>query len=153
MKRISFFVTAALVLACALSCKKSNSNPGNTGTMTDSSKSVLVKITLNPVPAANTGSFDGAISGLLPNLKDATWKVNGVTRSNEPTITFKQDDFQNGLLTLEATSNVNFTTFSFGATTLSNYPFTIHIEPTINGKITDSTTIRVTSTLTRTWNW
>jgi hypothetical protein len=147
---------AAVVFAFVLSCKKSSgggSNTGGGGTKPDTSKSVLVKITLNPLPTISTGTFNGAIDGLLPNLKEPTWKVNGTVRPDEGTIAFTPDDFQGGILTLEATSNVNMAALTIGGGASSTYPYTVHIEPTINGKIKDSVTIKVTGAFSRQWSW
>jgi hypothetical protein len=144
---------SAVVFAFVVSCKKGGGGPGTTPPKTDTSKSVLVKITLNPIPATSTGTFTGAIGGLLPNLKDPTWKVNGTVRPDEGTIGFTQDDFQGGILTLEATSNVNLASLTIGGGTTPSYPYTVHVEPTINGKIKDSVTIKVTGVLSRQWSW
>lgn len=147
MKRSSLVVIAALLTVGSISCKKSGSKntPPNT-----KSESVLIKITLTPVPGgAVKGDFDAAVYALLPNSQYATWKVNNVTRNNETTLTFTQADFQNGVLTLETTANVTAAYLSMGGITTAPYPYTVLVEPTINGKADSTSTISVTNTFTR----
>ena len=148
MKKIFTVLTAVLLITGAISCKKS-SGGGNNNNNQPGTKSVVLKFTLSPVPGTNTGSFTGACNALLPNQNFATWKVNGVVRSNENTISFTTSDFQNGVLTLETTEAVTTGNLSITGVTTSQYPFTVVYLATINGKANDPVTIPVTSTMTR----
>ncbi|WP_143773932.1 hypothetical protein [Niastella vici] len=112
----------------------------------------MYKLTLSPVPASNQGSFGGSINALLPNLKFATWKVNGVLRSGENTISFSASDFQNGVLTLEATEGISSGNLAIVGTTTSAYPYTVVVQWTVNGKANDPVTIPVTSFVQRSFS-
>ena len=146
MKNFFLIVFVALLSLCTISCGKSGG--GNTTPPADKSKSVLIKITVNPVIDNNHGSFGGSIFALLPNSGYATWKVNGVTRTGENTIAFTSTDLKNGVITLETTANVNSASLDVSGVTIST-PFTVLVEPTINGKADSSVSIPVTSTMQR----
>ena len=150
MKRIFFLVLAAFLFSGILSCSKKS---GGGSSPTAKTETVSFKITLNPVPGSNQGAFNGACDGLLANGNYAVWKVNGVTRSNEAAIAFTQTDFQNGVLTLEATTDVTTATLDVGGATVPTLPFTVTVVPTINGVVTDSTVLPVTSTMQRDWTF
>src|SRR5690349_2439021 len=113
MKKILTVLSLLLVISGAISCKKSNDG----GNKNSNAKTLVIKLTLSPVPASNQGSFSGAINALLPNLNMATWKVNNVVRSNESTIAFSATDFQNGVLTLETTEAVSNCSISLSGVT------------------------------------
>lgn len=139
---------AAFLSVFSISCSKGggshNNNPGS------KSESVSFKITLTPTPGGGLkGDFDGAFNALLPNSQYATWKINGVVRTNETTIAITQADFQNGVITLEPTANVTAANLSLGGSTTAQYPYTVLIEPTINGKADTALTIPVTNTFDR----
>ncbi|OQP47504.1 hypothetical protein A4H97_08425 [Niastella yeongjuensis] len=148
MKKILTVLALIMVISGAISCKKS-SDDGNTN---NNAKTLLIKLTLSPVPATNQGSFSGAINALLPNLNLATWKVNNVVRSNESTIAFSATDFQNGVLTLETTQAVSNCSITLSGVTTAQYPYTAVIQWTLNGKANDPITMPVTSTLVRTFD-
>jgi len=149
MNRIITVITAVLLITGAFSCKKSSSGGSNN---TPTTKTVVIKITLSPVPGSNQGSFTGACNALLPNQNFATWKVNGVVRSSENTIAFTASDFQNGALTLETTAAVTSANLSMSGVTTAQYPFTVVYTATVNGKANDPVTIPVTSTMTRSFS-
>ena len=150
MKRAYLVVLAALLSVCTISCGKSG---GKSTTPPDNkSKSVLIKITVNPVIDSDHGSFTGSILGLLPNSGYATWKVNGVTRTSEDVIAFTTTDLKNGVITLESTANVNSVNLSVSGVTVSQ-AFTVLVEPTINGKADSSVSIPVTSTMQRSFTY
>jgi len=138
---------SVLLISGAISCKKS-SDGGNNNTGSDA-KTVVIKITLSPVPGTNQGSFSGAVNALLPNSNFATWKVNDVLRSNETTIAFSASDFKNGILTLETTAAVTIANLSVSGVTTSQYPYNAVVQWTLNGKSNDPVNIPVTSTMTR----
>ena len=151
MKSIFPVVFVALLSVCTLSCGKSGG--GNNTTPVNKSKSVLIKITVNPVPGDNQGSFAGNVSALLPNSGYATWKVNGVTRTNENNISFTTTDLKNGIITLETTASVNSAYLSISGVTVSQYPFTVLIAPTINGTADSTLSIPVTATMQRSFTY
>lgn len=149
MKKIVTILASLLLISGAISCKKSSDSTNNNNPTT---KTVVYKLTLSPVPANNQGSFSGSVNALLPNLKFATWKVNGVLRSDENTISFNASDFQNGTLTLEATEGVSTANLAITGTTTSEHPFTVVVQWTINGKANDAVTIPVTSAVQRSFS-
>jgi len=150
MKSSILVVFVALLSVCTLSCGKSGGN-GNT-TPVNKSKSVFIKITVNPVPGTNTGSFVGSVLALLPNSGYATWKVNGVTRTNENNIAFTTTDLQNGIITLETTANVSSANLDVSGVTATQ-PFTVVVAPTINGTADSTVSIPVTSTMQRSFTY
>jgi len=149
MKKIVTLLTSILLISVAISCKKSSDSGNNNNPTT---KTVVYKLTLSPVPANNQGSFSGAVNALLPNLKFVTWKVNGVLRSNENTISFTASDFQNGALTLETTEGISSSNLSIAGITTSEHPFTVVVQWTVNGKANDPVTIPVTSSIQRSFS-
>lgn len=150
MKKIIAVLATVLLISGAISCKKS-SDGGNSNTGT---KTVVITLTLSPVPGSNQGSFSGAANAVLPGSQGlATWKVNGVLRANESTISFSAADFQSGVLKLETTAAVTSANLSIGGVTTSQYPFNVIVQPTINGKASDPLTIPVTSTMQRSFTY
>lgn len=139
---------SVLLMSGAISCKKS-SDGGNNNNNSPAGKTVLIKITLSPVPATNQGSFTGAVNAVLPSQNLATWKVNDVLRSNESTIAFTLSDFKNGVLTLETTAAVTVANLTVSGVTTSQYPFNSTVQWTLNGKASDPVSIPVTATMTR----
>jgi hypothetical protein len=149
MKKIVTVLASLLVISGAISCKKSSDGGNNNNPTT---RTVVYKLTLSPIPANNQGSLTGGISALLPNLKFVTWKVNGVLRPNENTISFTVSDFQNGALTLETTEGISSGNMSIAGSTTSAYPFTVVVQGTVNGKANDPVTIQVTSFVQRSFS-
>lgn len=150
MKRIATVLMSVLLMAGAISCKKSSDGGNNNNS---GAKTVVIKLTLSPVPGSNQGSFSGAVNAVLPSQKMATWKVNNVLRSNESTIAFTASDFQSGTLTLEATEAVTSANLSIAGVTTSQYPYNVTVLSTINGKASDPLTIPVTSTMQRSFTY
>jgi hypothetical protein len=150
MKKIITVLLSVLLISGAVSCKKNSDGGSNSNA---DSKTVMIKLTLSPVPAGNQGSFSGAVNAILPSQKLATWKVNGVLRSNETTIAFSAPDFQNGVLTLETTEAVTTANLSIAGVTTSQYPYTATVQPTINGKANDPVSIAVASTMQRSFTY
>ncbi|MBO9198660.1 MULTISPECIES: hypothetical protein [Niastella] len=150
MKRIITVLTLILVISGTISCKKSKDDGGNNNV--PGAKTLSIKLTLSPVPTSSQGSFSGAINALLPNLNLATWKVNGVVRSNESTIAFSETDFKNGVLTLETTEAVSKCSVSLSGIATSANPYTAVIQWTLGGKANDPITMPVTSTLVRSFD-
>lgn len=138
---------SALLISGAISCKKSSDGGNNNNN--SNGKTVLIKITLSPVPGTNQGSFSGAVNAVMPNLNLTTWKVNDVVRPNENTIGFTATDFKNGVLTLETTAPVTTTNLSVSGVTTAQYPFNVVVQWTVGGKVNDPISIPVTSTMTR----
>lgn len=149
MKKIVTVLASLLLISGVFSCKKSSDGGNNNNSTT---KTVVYKLTLSPVPASNQGSFSGSIYALLNNQKFVTWKVNGVIRSNENTITFNVSDFQNGALTLETTEGITSGNLAIIGSTTSAYPFTVVVQGTVNGKANDPVTIPVTSFVQRSFS-
>jgi len=152
MKSIYLVVFVALLSVNTISCGKSGGGSGTNTTPDNKTKSVLIKITVNPVPGNNTGSFAGNVSALLPNSADATWKVNGVTRTSENVIAFTTTDLKNGIITLETTANVSSAYLSISGVTATQ-PFTVVVAPTINGTADSTVSIPVTSTMQRSFTY
>ena len=140
---------SALLISGAISCKKSSDGGNNNNNA--AAKTVVIKITLSPVPVTNQGSFSGAINAILPNQNLATWKVNDVVRSNETTIGFTASDFKNGILTLEATATVTVANLSVSGVTTAQYPFNVTVQWTLNGTSGDPISLPVTTTMTRSY--
>lgn len=149
MKKIFTVLLSVLLVSGAISCKKSNDGGNNSNN--PEAKTVVIKITLSPVPANNQGYFSGAVNALLPSLNLATWKVNDVLRSNETTISFTGNDFKNGVLTLETTAAVTNANLSVSGVTTSQYPFNVVVQWTLNGKANDPINLPVTTTMTRSY--
>ena len=152
MKSIFSVVFVAFLSVCTISCGKSGGGNGNNTTPDNKTKSVLIKITVSPVPGANTGSFVGSVLALLPNSGYATWKVNGVTRTSETSIAFTTTDLQNGIITLETTANVSSASLNVSGVTATQ-PFTVLVAPTINGTADSTVSIPVTSTMQRSFTY
>ena len=149
MKRIITALTVVLLLSGAISCKKSSDGNNNN---TPAGKTLLIKITLSPVPGINQGSFSGAVNAILPSQKLATWKVNNVLRSNETTIAFSATDFQNGVLTLETTEAVSKSSLSISGVTTASYPYNAVVQWTLGSKASDPVNIPVTSSMVRSFD-
>jgi hypothetical protein len=147
MKRIITVLFSVLLISGAISCKKSNDGGNNNNNTTG--KTVVIKITLSPVPGTNQGSFSAAVNALQPNLELTTWKVNDVLRPNETTLGFTAADFKNGVLTLETTAAVTTTNLSVSGVTTAQYPFNVTVQWTVGGKANDPITLPVTSTMQR----
>lgn len=149
MKKIVTVLMSVFLISGAISCKKSSDGGNNNNT--PEAKTVVIKITLSPVPATNQGSFSGAVNAILPTQTLATWKVNDVLRSNETTIGFTATDFKNGILTLETTAPVTITNLSVSGVTTTQYPFNVGVQWTLNGKASDPINLPVTTTMTRSY--
>ncbi|AEW01415.1 hypothetical protein Niako_5177 [Niastella koreensis GR20-10] len=149
MKKILTVLMSAFLLTGAISCKKSSD--GNNNNTNSGAKSIVIKITLSPVPGTNQGSFTGAVNAMLPGTDLATWKVNDVVRSNETTIGFTTADFKNGVLTLETTAPVTITNLSVSGVTTAQFPYTATVQWTLGGKANDPISLPVTSTMTRSY--
>jgi hypothetical protein len=149
MKKIITVLMSVLLISGAISCKKSSDGGNNNNNA--AAKTVVIKITLSPVTAANQGSFTGNVNALLPDFNFATWKVNDVVRPNETGIGFNASDFKNGILTLETTAPVTTTNLSVSGVTTTQYPFNVVVQWTLNGKANDPITLPVTTTMTRSY--
>ena len=84
MKKIVTVLMSVFLISGAISCKKS-SDGGNNNNNSEA-KTVVIKITLSPVPATNQGSFSAAVNAILPNQNLATWKVNDVLRDRKSVV-------------------------------------------------------------------
>jgi hypothetical protein len=151
MKRILSIAVIAILSFGIFSCKKSSGDgPGNT---TPAGKSVLIKITLSPAVLPQYADFSGAVNALLPNSSIATWKVNGVTRTGETSISFSPTDFKTGVLTLETTTPVKTANLSVGGLVVGQTSYTALVETTVDGKAQDPVSISVTSTMQRSFSY
>jgi len=149
MKKSAILALSAFLFSGLLSCSK-KSGPSSPPAK---SESVSIKITLNPVITTSQGDFIATCLALLPNGGYATWVVNGTTRSGENTISLTQTDFQNGVVTLSTTSNVASANLDISGATTAQSPYTVTVVPNINGTVTDSTFLTVTSTMQRSYSF
>jgi len=151
MKRILSLAVLATLSFGIFSCKKSDGGGSNNNTPTG--KSVLIKITLSPAVLPGQDDISGAVNGVLPGSKLATWKMNGVTRTNESTIAFTQADFKSGVITLEATAGVTSANLALSGLAVSGTTYTVLVETSLDGKAQDPVSIPVTSTLQRSFSY
>ena len=151
MTRILLIAAVAVLSLGSLSCKKSG---GGGPTTTPTGKSVFIKLTLSPAVLPGQDNLSGAVNAVLPGTSGlATWKVNGVTRTNESTIAFTQADFKNGVITLETTAGVTSANLALSAMAINQTSYTIVVETTLDGKAQDPVSIPVTSTLQRSFTY
>ena len=151
MKRILSIAVLATLSFGLFSCKKSSGDgPGNT---TPAGKTIVIKITLSPMPLPSMADFSGAVNALLPNSSYATWKVNGVTRTSETTIAFSPTDFKSGVITLETTAPIKTANLAVSGLVVGQTSYTALVETTLDGKAQDPVTISVTSTMQRSFSY
>jgi|GEM_PF-2208886 hypothetical protein len=152
MKKILSIALVATLSFGSFSCSKKSDNGGSNNNTTKG-KSVLIKITLSPAVLPGQDDFSGAINGVLPGSQLATWKVNGVTRTNESTIAFTQADFKSGVITIEATAGVTSANLALSGLAVSQTSYSVLVETTLDGKAQDPVTIPVTSVLQRSFSY
>lgn len=152
MTRILLIAAVTLMTFGSFSCSKKSDGGGSNNT-TPTGKTVLIKITLTPAVLPGQDNINGAVNGVLPNSKLATWIVNGVTRTGETTIAFTQADFKNGVITLESTAGVTSANLALSGLVVNQTSYTALLETTLDGKAQDPVSIPVTSTMQRSFSY
>ena len=152
MKKILSIVAIATLSFGSFSCSKKSDGGGSNNT-TPTGKSILIKITLSPAVLPGQDDISGAVNGVLPGSQLATWKVNGVTRTNESTISFTQADFKSGVITLEATAGITNANLALSGLAINQTSYTVLVETTLDGKAQDPVSIPVTNILQRTFTY
>ncbi|MCZ4243514.1 hypothetical protein [Pedobacter punctiformis] len=132
MKRFSKLLSLSLILFVTLlfSCKKdSNDSPGTTG------KNVKFTITVNGVSGADDYASFVIVGADLKNTK-TLWKVNGVTKNNETSVSLGEDDFTGSTKTYVVESVTPLDVVGTSIQCLNfNGPYTISYKAEVNGKV------------------
>lgn len=132
-KQLSTAIICVVLLAVFSSCgKKDNDDP------TPSSDGRTAKFTVTVTGAPPSAYISFVMVGLTNNPSEATvWKVNGVVKNNESSVSLGEDDFSGNTKTyvIESVKPLNAISVGVQCLNVENSTYKVSYKAEINGEV------------------